>query len=76
MSQAMRRLKLEAHYFSVSAAEREAARAACNAPRVGLLRFAHSIGGDRQWLQEDVYVSGKAEARKVVAERGATAWNF
>jgi len=72
----MPQLLLEAHYFAVSVAERNAANAAGSAPPVGVLRFAHSAGGHRRWLEEDVYVSGKREARKIVAERGAKAWNF
>lgn len=72
----MARILLEAHYFSTTAAERKAAHAAGNAPRVGLLRFAHSADGERTWLEDDIYVSGKAEARKMAAERDAKPWNF
>ena len=39
------------------------------------LSFAVTTNGRRDWL-DTVAVAGKREARKVIAARGAVAWNF
>ena len=40
------------------------------------LCFAATTNGQRAWIEERIPVSGKREAQKLAAERGATPWNF
>ena len=38
--------------------------------------LAVTTNGRRDWTEQRIPVSGKREARKLAAERGATPWNF
>jgi hypothetical protein len=40
------------------------------------LCLAVTANGRRDWIANRIPVSGKREARKLAAERGATPWNF
>lgn len=57
---------LTAHYYAGS---RDGAKRC-----ILCIGISGDISGDR--LQDEIIVSGKREARKIAAERGAQCWNF
>lgn len=69
-------MTLEAHYFTISAAEKRT-----NPGARGVLKFARTENGHRVWLGDGFaisprYVTGKVEARKLAKQHDATPWNF
>lgn len=66
-------MDIEAHYYTANAAEKAKGFG-------GVVSFARTENGRRVWLEGGLLyptgVSGKREARKIAAERGAQCWNF
>ena len=62
---------MEAHYTNLNATER-ARHEGCK----GKLTISKTVNGNREWLPNVIFVSGKKEANRVCLTLGYTAWNF